>query len=157
MNRQETLDALNARGIAYTLVEHPAVYTIEEMEQLGLTAQGTVLKNLFLRDKNGRRHFLVCLPEDRSADLKDLAARIGSTTLSFASEDRLARHLGLTRGAVTPLGVLSPTAGEVAVYLDASLAGKTIGVHPCDNTATVWIGCDDIIALIKERNAFFML
>ena len=32
--RQETLRLLDDQQIAYVLVEHPAVYTIEEMEQL---------------------------------------------------------------------------------------------------------------------------
>ena len=56
-DRSAALARLDALGVAYELTEHPAVFTIDEMEQLGLTGGGTVCKNLFLRDAKGRRHF----------------------------------------------------------------------------------------------------
>lgn len=68
--------------------------------ELGI--KGSVCKNLFLRDAKGRQHFLVVLPGDRQADLGALAAALGSSKLSFASEERLMKHLGLTKGSVTP-------------------------------------------------------
>ena len=49
-DRSAALARLDALGVAYELTEHPAVFTIDEMEQLGLTGGGTVCKNLFLRD-----------------------------------------------------------------------------------------------------------
>lgn len=61
-DRSAALARLDALGVAYELTEHPAVFTIEDMEQLGLTGSGTVCKNLFLRDAKGRRHFLVVIP-----------------------------------------------------------------------------------------------
>lgn len=36
MNRQEIKDMLKQNGIAFQEVEHPAVFTIEEMEKLNL-------------------------------------------------------------------------------------------------------------------------
>lgn len=53
--RRAILAALDAAGISYELVDHPAVYTIEEMDALHLPHAGAVLKNLFLRDAKGRR------------------------------------------------------------------------------------------------------
>lgn len=46
--RQETLRLLDDQQIAYVLVEHPAVYTIEEMEQLELANLDQVVKNIFV-------------------------------------------------------------------------------------------------------------
>ena len=40
---------------------------------------------------------------------------------------------------------------EVNAYLDAELAGNKIGVHPNDNTATVWMETDDLIKLIQNN------
>ena len=82
-----------------------------------------VCKNLFLRDDRGKRHFLVVLDEAKSADLKAIRAQIGSSRLSFASEDRLMEHLGLIKGAVTPLGVLNDCAEGVEVLMDEDLRG----------------------------------
>ena len=51
---EETLQALEELGISGELVRHPAVFTIEEMERLGIALRGEVVKNLFLqRSVNG--------------------------------------------------------------------------------------------------------
>ena len=48
--KRRALDKLTDLGLAWTLTEHEAVYTIEEMERLHLPEGGAVCKNLFLRD-----------------------------------------------------------------------------------------------------------
>ena len=50
MNRNDVLALLEREGIPYELAEHPAVYTIGEMERLRLPFQARVAKNVFLRD-----------------------------------------------------------------------------------------------------------
>lgn len=93
-----------------------------------------------MRDAKGTRHFLVVLKKDKKADLKSLQRQLGTSRLGFASEERLYKYLRLTPGEVTPLAVANDTGHEVEVVFDADLAGKDrIGVHPNDNTATVWL------------------
>ena len=79
--RQKALDQLNALGLNWTITEHEAVYTIAEMDRLGLPAGGAVCKNLFLRDYKGKKHYLLVLQKDKRADLKTLAVLLGSTPL----------------------------------------------------------------------------
>ena len=138
-------DVLDSLGIAYEVLEHPPVYTIDEMESLGITGRGDVVKNLFLRDAKGKRHFLVVLDKDKRADLKTLQEQLGCSKLSFASEERLKKHLGLSKGAVTPLGILNDAQGAVELVFDRDLTGRQrLGVHPNENTATLWISFDDL-------------
>lgn len=151
-DRKAALARLDALGIPYELTEHPAVFTIEEMEQLGLTRGGMVCKNLFLRDAKGRRHFLVVIPSDCRADIKLIETQLGSTRLSFASAQRLQKYLGLVGGEVTPLGVVNDPDAAVEVVFDRSLEGNPrIGVHPNDNTATVWLTFDDLLHFVKDN------
>lgn len=83
-----------------------------------------MVKNLFLRDAKGKRHFLVVLDKDKRADLKALQEQLSCSKLSFASEERLKKHLGLSRGSVTPLGILNDAQGMVELVFDRiSLAG----------------------------------
>ena len=89
------LEHLNQMGISYELEEHEAVYTIDEMDSLGIGRGGEVVKNLFLRDAKGKRHFLVMIQKDKSADLKRLRGELDSTALSFGSQERLLKYLGL--------------------------------------------------------------
>ena len=85
------------------------------------------------------------------ADLKALGGRLG-VRLSFASEERLEEHLGLTRGSVTPFGVLNDEARAVTVLLDAGLWElPLVGVHPNENTATVVLSPDDLERVVREH------
>ena len=59
--------------------------------------------------------------------------------------------LGLIPGAVTPLGLLNDTSRSIHFYLDSEFIGNIIGVHPNDNTATVWLRADDLMKLIQAH------
>jgi Ala-tRNA(Pro) deacylase len=150
--QQKVFEILDELKINYEVINHPAVYTIDEMDDLGITNQNNVCKNLFLRDYKGKRHFLVILDKDKQADLKKIREQLGTTALSFASEDRLKKYLQLGKGAVTPFGVINDTNCAVEVVFDKDLVGKEIlGFHPNDNTATVWISFDDIKKVIEQN------
>ncbi len=152
--RQIVIDTLQKLGISYELVDHPAVFTIDEMDTLALPHSEAVAKNLFLRDAKGKRHFLVVIDKDKSADLKQLRQEIGCTALSFASEERLNRYLGLTKGEVTPFGALNDTARAVEVFFDRDLTQRPlIGVHPNDNTATVFLSLDDLCRMLAAHGS----
>lgn len=145
------LEQLKQLGVAYELVAHPAAFTMQDMEDFGLTKKGLVAKNLFLRDNKGKRHFLVVVAGDKRVDLKTLGAQMGDR-FSFASEDRLQKHLNLEKGAVTPLGVLMNEDKAVRVLLDKDLEGEPrIGVHPGVNTATVFISFEDLARVIDAH------
>ena len=84
--------------------------------------------------------------------LKELGEKLGGVRLSFASEERLEKYLGLKKGAVTPLGILNDTACAVKVFLDRDFLEKEeIGVHPNDNTASVYLKTADLMQIIKEH------
>ena len=149
MTPPELYAYLDGMGISYEVEEHAPVFTIDEMRELGI--KGSVCKNLFLRDAKGRQHFLVVLPGDRQADRGALAAALGSSKLSFASEERLMKHLGLTKGSVTPLAVIQDPDHTVQVLLDESLTGMDrLGVHPLVNTATLWISGADLLRFVRS-------
>lgn len=141
---------LDAQGVNYQCVTHQAVFTIDEMKALQLDVHGTICKNLFLRDDKGRRHFLAVVSPDKVVDLKALGGKIGAR-LSFSSEDRLARYLNLAKGSVTPLGVLFDTTSAVEILIDRELEGKSVGVHPCENTATAFMSFADLLQILKQH------
>ena len=149
--KQEIKMFLEEKNIPFEWVEHKAVYTIEEMEELGLESMDEIAKNLFLRDQKGKRHFLVVVQGLKQVNLKELGEKLG-TKLSFASEERLEKHMGLTKGSVTPLGILNDENCAVEVYIDEDLCKlKRIGVHPNDNTASVYLSPEDLMNIIREH------
>lgn len=148
---QRVLERLNALGIHYELEEHEAVFTIEAIIAHGLNKKGMIPVNLFLRDANGKRHFLVIHDGEIHTDLKKLREQIGCTRLSFGSDERLMKHLGLTKGSVSPFGLINNTNHDVEVIIDASIKNQSrLGFHPNTNTATVFISYDDFMKFIKD-------
>lgn len=59
--------------------------------------------------------------------------------------------MGLIPGAVSPFGILNDAERRVSFYLDKDFDGGMIGVHPNDNTATVWMQANDLMALIQKH------
>ena len=150
--KQQIFELLEQRGIAFEKVEHEALFTMEEMDAAGVTAKGTVCKNLFLRDFKGKNHYLLTVPEHKKVDMRDLAEQLGSSKLSFGSAERLDKYLGLTQGSVSPFGILNDESKSVVMVFDRDLKGDDeVGVHPNDNTATLWIRFDEIRAIIEEH------
>ena len=151
-NRQAVFDKLNSLGIKYEVVEHEAVYTIEDIDKAGTFDRGLGCKNLFLRDAGGKRHFLLIAPEHKDVDLKEVRSQLGCSRLSFGSQERLWNCLKLTPGSVSPFGVLNDTDHRVEVVLDKDLVGQpSLGFHPNDNTATLWLSFDDIKRVIEDN------
>ncbi len=137
-------DTLDRLGIQYTRYEHPPVFTVEEAERHWAGIDAAHCKNLFVRNQKGDRHYLVIVGKDKRVDLKSLAARLGADRLSFASADRLMKHLGLTPGAVSPFGLINDRARAVIVVLDADLTeAPRIAFHPNVNTATLAVAFAD--------------
>ncbi|MBQ4339676.1 MAG: prolyl-tRNA synthetase associated domain-containing protein [Firmicutes bacterium] len=151
--KQEIYDLLNEKKIEYEAVEHIAVYTIEEMMALDLPNEDIIAKNLFLRDDKKKNYYLLTVREDKRVNLKELRSILGSRPLSFASENDLQKYLGLQRGAVTPLGVLNDSEHAVKVYIDKEFEDRSLGIHPNDNTASIWLETKVLAALLKEAGA----
>lgn len=143
--KQRVYDALEQLKIKYEVVEHEPVHTMEDMDRLGLPQKGTLCKNLFLRDAKGKRHFLVTCDEKKTVDLKTLGRQLGAGNLSFASEDRLEKYLGLKQGSVSPFGLMNDTERAVEFFIDKDLSRcKSLGIHPLENTATVFLSFKDL-------------
>jgi len=153
--RQKVFDVMESMNIPYEVVEHQPVYTIEEMEaieELNNNSKDLVVKNLFIRDDKKQRFFLIVLHKDKKVNLKGLRQKLNSRPLTFASEKYLEKYLGLSTGAVSPFGVINDTDCTVEVVFDKDiLEYERIGVHPNDNTATVWIRPQDMEMIIKNH------
>lgn len=147
----QLLARLDELGIDHTTVEHPPVFTVEEAKEKRGAIPGRHTKNLFLRNKKGRMWLVVC-PEERPLDLKELGDRLGGGRLSFGSEDRLMRFLGVIAGAVTPLAVINDRGRKVTVVLDRELAGdETINCHPLDNAMTTTLKAADLVYFLEAE------
>ncbi|WP_055669801.1 prolyl-tRNA synthetase associated domain-containing protein [Desnuesiella massiliensis] len=144
VEEKRVYDILEKLDIGFEKYEHNAIFTIEEANELAIDMKGAHCKNLFIRNRKGNQHYLVILEESKTADLKALSSQIGSTPLSFASEERLYKYLNLTPGSVTPFGLINDSEKHVRVLIDNDLIhSEYISFHPNINTATITITYDD--------------
>ena len=136
---------LALHGIEYERHDHPPVFTCEEADRLVPPLPAAKTKNLFVRDRKGRRHFLVVVGYEKVVDLKVLSSLLGVTKLGLASPERLKKYLGVDPGAVTILGVANDSNKDVEVVMDEDLWGSAaLRCHPLVNTSTLVISRQDI-------------
>src|SRR3954465_10832965 len=104
---------LDTLGITYERYDHAAVFTCDEANAAVPNHAAVQTKNLFLRDKRGRRHVLLVTTCEKAVDIKRFADQISADRLSFGSAERLAKYLGVTPGSVTVLGLMNDASGAV--------------------------------------------
>lgn len=151
MDKTETYQYLTEHGIRYEVTEHGAVYSMQELDSVELPYPEYNAKNLFVCDDKKKNYYLITVRGNKRVDLKEFRRKYGLRPLSFASADSLMEIMGLLPGSVTPLGLLNDTECRVHFYLDSEFVGNLIGVHPNDNTATVWMQAEDLVQLIQEH------
>lgn len=151
MNKQDIYNYLKEKNIWHEITEHEAVYNMEELSNVELPYPDADAKNLFVRDDKKANYYLITVKGDKRVDLKEFRKNNGTRNLSFASSDDLMNIMGLIPGAVSPLGILNDTEFKVKFYIDKDFMKDKhlIGIHPNDNTATVWLKVEDLIETVK--------
>ena len=148
---EEIFALLDDAGVAYEALRHPAVYTIDGLDALELPKKERIAKNLYLRDDKRRHYYLVVAEKGKRADLKALRRTISSRPLSFASKEETEKLLGVSSGSVSPLGILNDEDRKTKVLIDDFFRGGEIGVHPNENTATLWLKTEDLMEMIRRH------
>ena len=144
MRRAKVFEWLAAHNIEYSFYEHPEAPTIEIAREYWRADGSKHCKNLFFRNHKGNRHYLVVFDSEQSLAIHDLEHRLRQGKLSFASEQRMERYLGLRPGSVSPFGLINDEENHVHLFLDANLLRyPSLSFHPNDNRATVVISQEE--------------
>lgn len=151
MNKEEIYLFLKEKGIEFEITEHEAVFNMEELDAVELPYPGRDAKNLFVRDDKKRNYYLITVKGDKRVNLKEFRKKHELRNLSFASEEDLMSIMQLSHGSVSPLGLLNDEESMVHFYIDSDFCNGIIGVHPNENTATVWLKTIDLISLIDKH------
>ena len=149
-NRKKVLDKLQALGIDYEIYEHPSLDTIEIAQQYWKDIDAMHCKNLFFRNHKGNRHYLCIIKDTTPFNLKPLEKQLKQGKLSFGSEKRLMKYLGVKPGSVSPFGLINDEEHHVHLFIDQQLkTADKVSFHPNDNTASVVIRYDDLIRFLE--------
>lgn len=115
----QVLELLTKLEIPFQVVEHEPVCTIEEANHISNMIEGIGTKSLFLKDK--KNYYLIILKDDKTANIKQLEEKIGTKHISFAKEEELQNILQLSKGSVTPFGIINDKESKVLLMIDRDL------------------------------------
>ena len=162
---------LNEHGISFHTHHHPPLPTIELALEYWKEIDSTHCKNLFFRNHTGNRHYLVVFECHKELGIHTLEKSLKQGKLSFASQERMERCLGLLPGSVSPFGLINdmnlvgedgkPAEGvaakelfenghRVKLFLDKDIQkAERVSFHPCDNTASTVISKADLLRFLE--------
>lgn len=144
IEKEKVLQALKSLSISYDIYEHQPLPTIEIAMQVWKDIDSTHCKNLFFRNHKGNRHYLVILESNHALDIHDLEKRMKQGKISFASQKRMDKYLGVQAGSVSPFGLINDQENHVHLFLDHNLQeSDKISFHPNINTASIVISFSD--------------
>lgn len=148
--QKELYQLLDQLQITFDYYEHPPAPTIEEAKKYWKDIEAVHCKNLFFRNHKGNQHYLVVIDHRYDLNIHDLERRLRQGKLSFASEARMEKFLGVKPGSVSPLALINDTQRHVIVFLDENLQhARKISFHPNDNTASIVMRFPDFIKFLN--------
>ena len=139
-------ESLARLDIPFTRVDHEAAFTMEDCAAISAALEVHICKNLLLTPRNRSAFYLLCLPAEKPFSTKDFSKLIGSSRLSFASEEDLVALLGCHAGSASILGLMNDTEHRVTLAIDRAVAGdEWFGCHPCKNTSSLRLKTCDVL------------
>lgn len=152
MNGQPQVYAyLEQMGIEYEYFEHPEAPTIAEASKYYRGEGTTLCKNLFFRNHKGNKHYLVIMDAQHQMDIHDIEHQLHQGKLSFASEERMMKYLGVRPGSVSLFTLVNDANHEVILFVDSKLKeAKKVSFHPNLNTASLVISNADMMKFIEN-------
>lgn len=136
--------------IYYISHTHPAVYTVPEAKIHCGHIPGTHCKNLFLKNKKTEQLYLVTFPHDKRMNLNQFRKMTKAPKIRFAGPEELKETLGITPGAVSPIGLVNDVENKVIFIVDEEIwNAEEICCHPNVNTETLQIPKNEFRKLIK--------
>ncbi len=149
-NRLNVYRILEQLGIPYEVYEHPPLDTIEIALKYWKDIDAMHCKNLFFRNHKGNRHYLVIIKDTTPFNLKSLEKKLKQGKLTFGSEKRLMKYLGVKPGSVSPFGLINDEEHHVHLFLDQQLkTADKISFHPNDNTASLVLPYSNFIKYLE--------
>lgn len=149
--QKELYDLFEKLEIQFEYHEHPPLHTIEDAKVHWKDYNSGRCKNIFFRNHKGDRHYLVVLEHLRQLNIKDLEKRLKQGKLTFASDQRLKKYLGVEQGSVSPFGLINDNENHVHLFIDEKLKESArLAFHPNINTASIVISKTDFMKFLEH-------
>ena len=143
---EKVYDVLDELGIGFDRADHSEANTIDDCKAIEDELGTKICKNLFLSNRQATEFYLLIMEGEKRFVTKDFSKKIGTSRLSFASEENLMKYLNTRPGSASILGLIFDSGKNVNLYIDKDVAdAEYFGCHPCKNTSSLRIKTKDIM------------
>lgn len=143
---EKVYDVFDELGISFERADHSEANTIDDCKAIEDELGTKICKNLFLSNRQATEFYLLIMEGEKRFVTKDFSKKIGTSRLSFASEENLMKYLNTRPGSASILGLIFDSGKNVNLYIDKDVAdAEYFGCHPCKNTSSLKIQTKDIM------------
>ena len=139
-------DLLEELSIPFVRIDHDAMNTIDECQDVDKFLGVEICKNLFLCNSQKTKFYLLMMPGRKKFVTRDFCKQINSSRLSFAPPEYMEAYLDLTPGSASILGLMNDHEHHVQLVMDQEVVDQPlIGCHPCINTSSLKFRTEDLL------------
>lgn len=154
---EKVIEIFNKLNIDYQLIHHDKIYKSSDRVGKNIDFKGAICcKNLLVKEQSGENKdklYLISLAINKKADLKEIANKLNTARLTFASEDELVKNLGIKSGNASILNIIEKPDTSVTFVIDIELLNyKKVAFHPNDNSMSIAFSPIHIKDIMEEYN-----
>lgn len=139
-------ELLGRLGIEFERIDHFEANTMEMCKAIDEMLDAVICKNLFLRNQQKTKFYLLMMPGNKKFMTKELSKQINSSRLSFGEAVYMEQFLHITPGSVSVMGLMNDRENQVQLLIDRDvLNGEWFGCHPCMNTSSIRLRLADLL------------
>lgn len=146
---------LEEEQVSYEKLIHHPLFTAEDTRAINGKMEGTICKNLFLRDDQNK-FYLLTLDAYKRLDVTKLRKILHVHKLHFATEEELLDILKLTKGSISPFGLLNDTENKCQFLMEEDLISEKILIHSEGNTETISLTFKDLANILNKYHHPFI-
>ena len=140
---QRALAAVARSRIAYDIVRHGPVRSLEEAAAVRGMAPRQLLKTLVVRRAEDD-YLFVLVPGDREISWPKLRAHLGVNRISMPDAGTAREVTGYERGTITPFGSVR----ALPVVADATVTRSTVSIGAGGHGVAVVVGADALVVAL---------
>ena len=120
--QQAVYETFERLGISFARVDTDPGLTMEDCQHIDRKIGVRIVKTIFLCNRQQTAFYLYVTTDDKPFVTKEFCGTLGIPRVSFASAEKLEELTGVKVGATTVLSAILPSARDVHLVMDRSVA-----------------------------------
>ena len=136
--QRKVYETFSVLGIPFGRVDTDPGITMEDCRHIDAKIGVRIVKTIFLCNRQQTAFYLYVTTDDKPFVTRDFCGALGIPRVSFAPADKLWELTGVRVGATTLLSAILPSAADVRLVMDRSVA-ESEWFACTDGTATCFV------------------